>query len=216
MSADIFVYLDTVQFSKNGLQNRNQIKTAQGASWLTIPVKQNLGQTIRQIEIADTRCSQKHFKTLQANYAHAPGFVRWRSELETLLVTEYNSLLDLATASTEWMLGKLGVTTKLVKASELTGLKGEASELVASICKSLSADIYLTGTGALAYLNNADFAAIDCAIEVQTWQSFEYRQTHEAVGFIPNLSTLDLILNCPDEAAALLKTSGGWKALPTQ
>ena len=35
LQSDIFVILDDVQFQKNGLQNRNQIKTPQGKAWLT-------------------------------------------------------------------------------------------------------------------------------------------------------------------------------------
>jgi len=57
MSADIFVYLDTVQFSKNGLQNRNQIKTAQGPAWLSVPVRHQFGQEIRETLIADQKAT---------------------------------------------------------------------------------------------------------------------------------------------------------------
>ena len=35
--ADIFCYLDNVQYKKNEWQNRNRIKTAQGWQWLTVP-----------------------------------------------------------------------------------------------------------------------------------------------------------------------------------
>ena len=38
LQADIFCYLDTVQYKKNEWQNRNRIKTAQGWQWLTVPV----------------------------------------------------------------------------------------------------------------------------------------------------------------------------------
>ena len=216
MSADIFVYLDTVQFSKNGLQNRNQIRNSQGALWLTIPVKQKLGQSIRETEIADQRSSMKHFKTLQSAYAHTAGFERWRDELETLLAREYEVLVDLSIGSTNWILEKLGVTTQLVRASDMSGIEGESSALVASICKALSADTYLTGTGALAYLDAKDFAAIGCDVEVQTWQPLEYTQVVSGDRFIPDLSTLDLLLNRPDDAATLISAAGGWKKLSAQ
>ena len=36
--ADIFVFLDDVQFDRRGWRNRNRIKTAKGAQWLTVPV----------------------------------------------------------------------------------------------------------------------------------------------------------------------------------
>ena len=40
---DIFIVLDNVDFQKNGLQNRNQIKTDKGYQWLTVPVEHKLG-----------------------------------------------------------------------------------------------------------------------------------------------------------------------------
>src|SRR5207253_5645114 len=36
--SDVFVIYDDVQFDKHGWRNRNRIKTAQGAQWLTVPV----------------------------------------------------------------------------------------------------------------------------------------------------------------------------------
>ena len=213
MSADIFVYLDTVQFSKNGVQNRNQIKTASGAKWLTLAVRHELGQSIRETQLADTNSTVKHWKTLQANYARTPGFQRWKDELQLLLNQKYRTLDEVAIASTEWMIEKLGFSNKRVKASELSETHGRASELVASICKALDGDHYLTGTGALAYLQLDDFARIDCEVQVQRWRPFMYDQAHSETGFVPDLSTLDLLLNHPDEAAEMIAAAGSWEVL---
>lgn len=211
MSADIFVYLDTVQFSKNGVQNRNQIKTGQGVQWLTVPVKHELGQSIRDTRIADANATVKHWKTLQANYARTPAFQRWKDELHGLLTHAYLTLDEVAIASTEWMIDKLGISNKRVRASEIEGTHGRASELVASICEALDASHYLTGTGALAYLEADDFKRIDCEVLVQRWQPFTYEQPHG--DFAPDLSTLDLLLNAPDKAAELISNAGSWEAL---
>ena len=211
MSADIFVYLDTVQFSKNGVQNRNQIKTSRQAQWLTIAVKHELGRSIRDTRLAEANATVKHWKTLQANYARTPGFHRWKDELQGLLYQEYQTLDEVAIASTEWMIDKLGVNNKRLRASEIAGTHGRASELVASICEALDGDRYLTGTGALAYLQADDFKRIDCEVLVQRWQPFSYQQPHG--DFTPDLSTLDLLLNEPDEAAELISDAGSWEAL---
>jgi hypothetical protein len=213
MSADIFVYLDTVQFSKNGLQNRNQIKTAQGPLWLTVPVKHQLGRSIYETEIADGRATEKHWKTVVASYGRTAGFDRWGSELQALLTTRPGSLADIAIASTEWMLEKLEVRAKRIRASGIPGASGHASELVASICKALQSTEYLTGTGALAYLNPKHFAAIGCEVMVQQWEPIVYEQAHPANGFVANLSTLDLLLNCPDSAARMIAAAGSWRPL---
>ena len=50
-------------------------------SWLTLPVKQHLGQTIRGTRIADTRALHRHAKTVTANYGRAPGYRRWIDEV---------------------------------------------------------------------------------------------------------------------------------------
>jgi WbqC-like protein len=216
MAADVFVYLDTVQFSKNGLQNRNQIKTPTGASWLTVPVKHHLGQRLNEIELAEADCTQKHWKTLQANYSRTDGFVRWRDELESLLKRPYHMLTDLAIASTEWMLGKLETRARRIKSSDMRNVSGESSKLIASICRELGADEYLTGTGALEYLKSGDFSAINCEIQVQQWTPFKYDQPHAKAGFVADLSTIDLLLTCPDSAATLITEAGGWQQLATK
>ena len=213
MSADIFVYLDTVQFSKNGLQNRNQIKTVQGPLWLTVPVKHELGRSISETEIADRRGTEKHWKTLVTSYGRTAGFKLWGDELQALLTTKPGSLADIAIASTEWMLGKLQVQAKRMRASEIPETHGHASELIASICQTLGASEYLTGTGALAYMNPKDFSAIGCEVLVQEWEPISYGQAHPAIGFVPDLSTLDLLLNCPDSATEMIAAAGSWRPL---
>ena len=211
MSADIFVYLDTVQFSKNGVQNRNQIKTSQGPQWLTVAVKHDLGQSILDTQLVDANVGVKHWKTLQANYARTPGFQRWKDELHALLHQQYLTLDEVTIASTEWMIDKLEISNKRLRASEITGAHGRASELVASICEALEGDQYLTGTGALAYLQAEDFKRIGCEVLVQRWQPFSYQQPHG--DFVPDLSTLDLLLNNPDKAYELTRSAGSWEAL---
>lgn len=49
---DVFMLLDTVEYSKNNRTNGNPIKTPQGAQWLAVPVATigRLHQTIRKVE----------------------------------------------------------------------------------------------------------------------------------------------------------------------
>ena len=67
-NADAFVYLDNVQYHKNGVQNRNKIKTASGAQWITIPVKKSgLETKICDIMINDNLYKKKHIKSIIQN-----------------------------------------------------------------------------------------------------------------------------------------------------
>src|SRR6185295_14892692 len=100
MSADIFVYLDTVQFQKNGVQNRNQIKTAQGAQWLTVPVNASLSHSIRETTIADQRWPKRHIQSIRQNYSRAPFIHLFDDGLRPVLERTYENLADLNTATT--------------------------------------------------------------------------------------------------------------------
>ena len=47
--ADVFCYLNDVQYKKNEWQNRNRIKNAQGWQWLTVPVLYKYPQMINEV-----------------------------------------------------------------------------------------------------------------------------------------------------------------------
>jgi len=46
---------------------------------------------------------------------------------------------------------------------------------------------------------------------VQQWKPFTYDQT--GTEFVPDLSTLDLLLNCPDQAADMIEVAGSWEPI---
>src|SRR6266849_5030111 len=71
-AADLFVFLDTVQYEKNGWQNRNRIKTRDGPRWLTAPVRARLGTAIRDVMIDTTQpWRARHFRAIDNAYAKA-------------------------------------------------------------------------------------------------------------------------------------------------
>ena len=153
---DVFVYLDTVQYQKNGVQNRNQIKTPQGAQWLTVPVNASLQCSIRETRIADQRWQKKHIQSIQQNYARAP-FIEWfQREFRPILEKEWKYLSELNIAIAEWFFSRLGIICKRLRASELNA-QGSKDDLVISICKELGARTYLSGQGAKSYQDDNKF-----------------------------------------------------------
>src|SRR5713101_6095158 len=80
--SDVFIVLDDVQYEKNGFQNRNKIKTAQGWTYLTVPVLKPTARPITEIEIDNgTPWRAKHRRTLELSYCKAPYFERYWPEL---------------------------------------------------------------------------------------------------------------------------------------
>ena len=71
-SADLFVFLDTVQYEKNGWQNRNRIKAPDGPRWLTVPVKAHLGMAVSVVPIDTSQpWRARHQRAIEHAYAKA-------------------------------------------------------------------------------------------------------------------------------------------------
>jgi hypothetical protein len=203
--SDIFVFYDDVQFDKHGWRNRNRIKTANGVTWLTVPVRHSglHGQAIRDVRVDNSkRWAGKLVKTIQQAYAHAPHCDPYSGQLAEVLAASWESLLDLDCSVIHLMARWLDLGTVVAKASGL-GIQGTRSGRLIEICKYFGAERYLSGNAAKAYLDTRLFD--EAGIEV-VWQEYvhpRYPQLHG--GFIPYLSALDLILNMGPESPKLLK-----------
>lgn len=198
--SDCFIFLDTVDFQKNGLQNRNQIKTGQGAHWLTVPVQHKLGQKIADTPIQNaTDWRRKHWQTLQQCYGKMPVFQSLAEELETLYAREWSNLSDLDIAFTRTMMRWLGIETPVTTSSAMAA-EGTASDLVLNLCLEAGATTYLSGTGGLDYLRLDDFDRAGVAVEFRPTPAIAtYPQAFSKIGFVNHLSALDIIFNCGDE-----------------
>lgn len=199
---DVFVLLDDVQFQKNGFQNRNRIKTPQGAQWLTVPVLHDFGQKINEVKIdnkSDWR--RKHLLSIQANYAKAPYFEKYFPLLQEIYSKPWDLLCELNIALIELFAKKLGIKAKLVRSSSLAK-QGEKNELLLSICKRLGATTYVSGMGA-GYLDVALFEKNGIKVEYTHFTHPVYRQLHGE--FIPNMSVVDGMMMAGEEEILLPK-----------
>lgn len=193
IKCDIFVFLDDVQYKKNEWQNRNRIKSAKGAIWLTIPVHYRFGQKINEVEIDNKIFWEKdHIKTIKINYQKSPFFKDFFPVIEELLSKRYNKLVDINIASVETILRYLGIERKIIRSSIFKVEENKTDRLV-SICKKLSADIYISGIGAKEYLEEKKFEKENIKVEFQNYSTPIYTQMYGE--FIPNLSIIDMIFN---------------------
>ena len=115
----------------------------------------------------------------------------------------WTHLCPLNTELTARVCQLLGITTPRVFSSELAG-EGEASYRLASLCKALGADAYLSGPGGRQYMDLQVFER--AGIQV-LWQEFvppTYPQTFPAAGFVENLSVVDALFDCGEQARAFV------------
>ncbi len=194
--SDTFVLLDDAQYTKNGWQNRTRIKTAQGWTYLTVPVQDAFGKPIVRVGINNQqRWRAKHWMALVTNYSRAPHFRRYRGILEPLYERPWEALCEWNVATLGAILGALGIRTRLVRSSQL-GVPGKGTERVVAICRALGATVYLTGDYAASNHLDADqFAPWGIEVRPQLWACPAYRQQYPGAGFIPDLSIVDLLFN---------------------
>lgn len=201
--SDIFVFADNLQYSNEGMQNYCYIKTSQGPFRLKIPVYQNLGDNINEVQTKDQLgWKQKHLKAIELNYRKAKKFGVFFYDYVKLIEKEYPSLTLMNVAIIKFIAEKLGIIRKYINTSELE-LNGKKEERVLQICKALDATIYYSGTGAKVYQTEEHFKSIGIELRYSNFTTFSYPQLWE--GFQADVSVLDFLMNCGYDWELVLK-----------
>jgi len=206
---DLLIVLDDVSFSKQSWQQRNRIRTPQGLSYLTVPVRTagKLGQAILATELADTQFVTKITRTVAQNYARAPYFERYFQDFSTVLAESAASgnLCALNCGLIDWLAAHLGITTPRMRSSEL-GVSGKRGAHVAGLCERVGATYYLSPPGAQEYLieDRAEFAIRNIAVGFHVYEHPQYRQCFTP--FVPYASTIDLLFNEGEAALEILRS----------
>jgi hypothetical protein len=208
-AADLLIFLDTVQYQKNGWQNRNRVKTSDGARWLTVPVKARLGARIDEIPIDERQpWARRHLATIEQSYATSPHLPAHRDALRRLYDDRWTELVTVATASVRWLGHAVGIRTPTCRASELAVTATDPTDRLVRLCRAVGATTYLAGRDGAAYLDLGRFR--DAGIDVlhQRYEHPVYGQPHGP--FVPFLSGLDLLLSAGNEALDVLRGGDRW------
>lgn len=207
LKADVFCYLDDVQYKKNEWQNRNRIKTADGWQWLTVPVTFRYPQKIDAVGIDNTSdWARRHLQALVTNYRRAAHFERTVPIFEQALTQRWEGIAELNLYLTERLREVLGIAHKpAVRSSTLACAQDPTGRLI-DICRALGADTYLAGAGAAGYMETERFEQCGVRVIRQDFRHPVYPQLFGA--FQSHLSVLDLIFNCGPESAAIIERAG--------
>ncbi|HXH73037.1 MAG TPA: WbqC family protein [Mariprofundaceae bacterium] len=204
--ADVFVVLDTVQYHKNEWQNRNRIKTASGAQWLTVPVSYRFPQRIDEVGIAGGPWARKQIAAVEQAYAKAPYLDDYWPPLKALLERPWPRLAELNTEVIRLMGGMLGCTAPLLVASSMQIRSDDPTGRLIDLCKEVGGDAYLSGREGRNYLDADAFHEAGIGLWFQEVQPPHYPQLHG--DFIPYLSALDMLLNVGPQAANMVRAMG--------
>jgi hypothetical protein len=214
-AADVFIFLDTVQYEKNGWQNRNRIKTPAGARWLTVPVHAPMGTAIAEVAVDVSQpWRERHRRAIEQAYAQAPYLRAHREDLAAFYAEPWAQLSPLAIASAQWLARAAGITVPAHRASSLAADGGDATSRLIALCRAVGADTYLAGRDGVAYMDPARFAEAGISVLTQTYDHPVYAQPHG--DFVPLLSALDLLLTHGDDALGILLAGSSWSRAPAR
>jgi len=190
--ADVLVFLDDVQYSKNSYINRVQIDSRGQPRWLTLPVSFRFGDRINQVRIVDADWRRSHIDSLKTHYA---GAVAFRPTLE--LVEDFFARApegDLAKVN-QFLIAELAKALALRcefrRSSELEITSEGARRLVDIVHKIAPGGTYLSGKGGANYQEPQEFSAQGVTLAYLDFVPPAYNQGHD--GFLPGLSVVDAV-----------------------
>jgi hypothetical protein len=200
--AEIFVFLDDVQFKKNEWQNRNRIKTAEGPQWFTVPTTYHFPEKLNEVKINNQIDWRKsHLHSLKTNYSRSKFFDEVMNALMPIYEKSWEIISELNIATITECLKYLGIATKTVKSSEFS-FAGASTERLVNICRHFKAEAYIAGQGGKEYMDESLFSKQGVKVEYQVFNHPVYEQNFGE--FIPNMSIIDLLFNHGKKSAAIL------------
>jgi len=202
-SADVYVFLDNVQFKKRYFENRNYLRdsTKDEKVWLTIPVetKGKYNQAIKDVVIKNN--SDWITKT-KNKVTHLYGDNEVTKGFNSCLDNN-NSLMELNLRLINFFRKSFGIKSKVTFQSSLN-INSKGSDLIFDICETLNADTYVCGKSGEEYLDLDKFKNAEISIE---WQNFTepnyFSLVHGSDTELTNLSSLDFVqlygLDCEEK-----------------
>lgn len=202
--ADRFVSFNQVQYQAKDWNNRNYIKSQQGAMWMTVPVnrKGRLDGCYRDIKINNNiGWGRKHWNALKLNYSKAPHFKNYADYFEDIYAREWDTLVDLNESMLQWFLDTLGINTRVESAADYH-FQGHKSDLVLDMCKQLGASTYIFGPQGKDYADREAFERAKIDLIFDEYNHPEYPQCYG--DFLSHMSIIDLLFNCGEDSLDIL------------
>jgi hypothetical protein len=207
--ADLFIFLNDVQYTKNDWRNRNRIKGPHGPAWLTVPVRRlGLHTPICEARIDyATPWWERHLSLLWQLYRHAPYYDAVLELLRPRLLARPALLQDLTIPLTLDVAAYLGCNTRTVRSTELGVDAEDPNDRLVALCQRVGATEFYEGAAGRSYIDVPRFEAAGVRVVFQSYQHPTYTQAYPP--FVSHLSVIDLLCQHGPEARAIMRAGHG-------
>lgn len=198
-SVDIFIFHDTLQYTKSDWRNRNYIKTQTGTSMITVPVRykhvsQRIDETL--IDYSGHWLKKMANKFRQA-YNLTPFYEIYFDSFFSMLNEQHDTISSLNQRIILWFMKKLDIKTTIMSSTEFSPV-GTKTFRIIDILQKINAATYVSGPAAASYLDIKLFSESGIGLEYKTYDYNPYPQLYPP--FVGNVSILDLLFNVGPEA----------------
>jgi hypothetical protein len=147
----------------------------------------------------------KHLRTIRHAYARRPYFNLMFELAESIYSQLTDNLAEFNINGIERIAQWLGLSPRFIRSSAMD-IGGTSTERLVALSRAVSCDIYLTGHGALDYLNHQKFEDQSISVRYIDYKKVPYEQGFGE--FTPYVSILDAIANCGESTRDLLCSNG--------
>jgi hypothetical protein len=210
--ADVFIHYDDVQLSR-GFYNRVQVKTPQGRTFITVPLRnKHQKQLIQESGINYEEEWVTHHRSVLINSYRRTKFIDDVIGLfDYVNSVRYQNLSDLCKASIRALSKYFRCEESVIflNSSDLS-ITGASSQRLLDLTKAVGGNIYLTGLGALNYLNHEMFEEAGIEVRYMRYSFLEYPQVFGA--FTPYVTALDAVAHLGKDCKGVLNsTNVNWR-----
>lgn len=212
--ADVFVYLDDVQYTRKDWRNSNQLKSPAGTKGIHFSVnKAPLGTLIKDIQIAHHLPWVETLRNQLLNwYGNTPYYCDVMELLEPHLQARHPDLVTFNRSLNQSILDYLAFHTPIYQSSDIANNSNDKVERISEICRHFDGvNVLFDGRSAQNFLNPDSFASIGVKVVFQDYQHQPYPQLWGE--FIPYMSILDCLFNCGPDARQYIVTESSRRNL---
>ena len=195
--ADIYVWLDDVDFSKGSFTNRVQVLLNGRQHWMSIPLANKGWKTrIGKLESTKPDWPDAHRELLAQSLKSRPLADHALQIFDQVAArADKQSLCDTLISSCTTIARNLEIEpAKVLKSSELS-VETSSSRRVLDIVQALGGDVYITGHGASRYLDHELFEQNNVEVQYMDYAVGDWEQG--GGNFTPYVTTLDLMSAVP-------------------
>ena len=194
-AVDLFVFYNDVHFITGGWINRNKILVNGEPRYITVPCQgASQNKLIHEVEHAlDDRTRRKMLKTVRFSYANAPHFDSVYPFVESVMLSDFQTIDDLAIESINQCMDYLNIYTETKISSEHYDNRNlEKADRLINICKSEGGSRYINAIGGRQLYDKAYFRQQDIELRFLQPEKITYQQF--GGDFQPGLSIIDVLM----------------------